>query len=79
MVDTSLVVKDNHRPHLAAPLDPAPALPPGNSGPPAGSSAPAWVPADPRPADELPTLHWRTCAEVDRARAGPASAAGCPA
>jgi hypothetical protein len=71
MVDTSLVVKDNHRPHLARPLDPTLALPPGGRVADASVGAPEWIPAAAcsgavGPTNEPPNMLWRSCGEVNR-------------
>lgn len=74
-IDTSILMKDNHRPHLPAPLDPGAALPPRVREPPE-AGAPVWMPRELRlPADQMPTPHWRTCAELSAARGGCVQAA----
>jgi hypothetical protein len=77
-VDTSLVIKDNHRPALACPLDPSLALPPGCRDVDPAVGAPEWRPSCPStaggtggglplgPVGDTPLLLWRTCAEVGR-------------
>jgi hypothetical protein len=66
-VDTSIVVKDNHRPVLPRPLNQAEALPAGKGMPPE-RGAPEWIPPRCEPSwkgdDSLPIVHWRTCSEV---------------
>lgn len=73
-ISNRLVVKDNHRPHIATPLDPRVVLPSAHDTPAAGSQPVASAPcqqADAFPAE--PTqMHWRTCGEL-RAIGG-----GCP-
>ena len=69
-VDTSLVVKDNHRPHVARPLDPTLAMPPGGRIADPSVGSPAWMPAcstaNVGPTGEPPNVLWRTCDEVAR-------------
>jgi hypothetical protein len=63
-VDTAIVLKDNHRPHIPTPLDQAAALPPGKGRPPQ-HGAPDWTPrCDTMATDGLPIVHWRSCKEV---------------
>lgn len=60
-VNTSLLIKDNHRPHLATPIDPSSALPDPN----AKFSSPMMSAAcisHPEPMPEVTT--WRTCGEL---------------
>jgi hypothetical protein len=80
LVDTSLVVKDNHRPTLACPLDQTLAMPPGCrnvdpsigmpdwqpscGGSGSGSGSGSGLPAG--PVGEPPLLLWRGCSEVAR-------------
>lgn len=72
LVDTSLVVKDNHRPMLTRPVDPTLALPPGKFDRPT-EGAPVWVPScQPQYVSPIPTMHWRSCAEIDRIQNGTA-------
>jgi hypothetical protein len=78
-VDTSLVIKDNHRPTLACPIDQAIAMPPGCRNVDAAIGAPEWMPQScpmtaggtggglpVGPVGEGPLLLWRTCSEVAR-------------
>lgn len=78
-VDTSLVIKDNHRPTLACPLDPSLALPPGCRDVNPMVGAPEWQPSCPSatpggsggglplgPVGDTPLLLWRSCSEVAR-------------
>lgn len=70
-VITQQAAKDHHRPLLHRPLDPSPAMPPGNMAPSACDGGPdvmQSVPRDPKgnllPDDGLPELHWRTCSSI---------------
>ena len=77
-VDTSIIVKDNHRPHVARLVDPTLALPPGKADRNASIGAPQWMPQlcnGVGAVDESPNLLWRSCAEVDRIQHGCRSAA----
>ena len=73
-VDTSLVVKDNHRPYVARPLDPTLAMPPGGRVADASAGAPQWIPSSAcsgssssaGPTAEPPHMLWRSCGEVNR-------------
>jgi hypothetical protein len=68
-VDTSLVVKDNHRPNLARPVDQTLAMPPGKRDRSADVGAPQWIPKTCNgvgAVDEPPTMLWRNCEEVAR-------------
>lgn len=70
-VDTSIVVKDNHRPLVARPVDPTLALPPGKRDADASVGAPQWIPQGAcaggvGAVDEPPNLLWRSCAEVSQ-------------
>jgi hypothetical protein len=78
-VDTSLVIKDNHRPTLACPLDQALAMPPGARNVDSRVGAPEWMPQGcpstaggsggglpVGPVGETPLLLWRSCSEVAR-------------
>lgn len=68
-VDTSIVVKDNHRPVLARPVDPTLALPPGKHDASASVGAPQWMPQlcnGVGSVDESPIMLWRSCDEVAR-------------
>ena len=70
MVDTSIVVKDNHRPHVVRPLDQTLAMPPGKNAA-AGQGAPDWKPrCEPEFLSPIPEVHWRTCSEMDRIQNG---------
>jgi hypothetical protein len=70
MVDTSIVVKDNHRPIISRPLDQTLALPPGKHDKPT-RGAPDWMPkCDAEYISPLPNVHWRTCSELDRIQQG---------
>jgi hypothetical protein len=64
-VDTGLVVKDNHRPHLARPLDPSASLPPGAAQADPSVGAPEWQPdcagQQVGAVGETPFLTWRHC------------------
>jgi hypothetical protein len=71
-VDTSLVIKDNHRPYIARPLDPTMVMPPvGRSGPPDHSfGAPQWMPTTEGPcaipagnASEPPCMMFTSCSD----------------
>ena len=67
-IDTAIVVKDNHRPFLARPVDQTLALPPGKDDRDATVGAPRWIPKlcnGVGPVDEPPQLIWRSKAEVD--------------
>jgi hypothetical protein len=77
LVNTGIVMKDNHRPHLATPLDPTLALPPASSRcvkPINALSIPCGTlgqgGARIGPDGEAPLVMWRTCAEVDRINTG---------
>ena len=71
MVDTSIVVKDNHRPHVARPIDQTLAMPPGKASASAEYGAPDWKPrCDGEFLSPLPELHWRSCNEIDRIQNG---------
>ncbi len=66
-IDTSIVVKDNHRPHVARPVDPTLAMPPGKADRDAAIGAPQWIPQmcdGVGAVDEPPNMMWRSCAEV---------------
>ena len=77
-VDTSIVVKDNHRPCLATPLDPAAALPPGSRAQDPAVGAPKWQPDCRVPNSDAPIVGWRTCTDVDGIRWGaPRDATTC--
>lgn len=75
-VDTSLVIKDNHRPFLARPVDPTLALPPGGkggAGPDVG--APQWMPpvlgncaVGVGAVEEPPCMMWAGCGDVQKIR-----------
>ena len=69
-IDTSLVVKDNHRPHIARPIDPSLAMPPGGHSFSADAGAPQWVPCSSSnyPVGESVNMLWRTCSEVGKLR-----------
>ena len=72
-VDTSIVVKDNHRPHVARLVDPTMALPPGKHDASPSVGAPQWMPQlcnGVGAVDEPPNMLWRSCAEVDRINNG---------
>lgn len=80
LIDTSIVVKDNHRPLVPRPLDQTVALPPGKHDAPS-RGAPNWMPeCGGGGKDEflspLPTVSWRTCGELDRIQNGCRSATG---
>jgi hypothetical protein len=68
-VATSIVVKDNHRPVLPKPIDQTLALPRGDL-----CASVDWIPrgcdGKPVPQDDAPTLHWRSCSELERIRDG---------
>ncbi|GAX85680.1 hypothetical protein CEUSTIGMA_g13094.t1 [Chlamydomonas eustigma] len=71
-VDTSILVKDNHRPMIQRPLDPSMALPPGKYDA-ASVGAPQWIPKDcggVGPVGDVPHMLFRSCAEVDRIQNG---------
>ena len=71
MVDTSIVVKDNHRPHVARPIDQTLAMPPGKTAMSADVGAPQWKPrCEPEFLSPMPEVHWRSCREVDRIQNG---------
>jgi len=75
LVNTSIVMKDNHRPQLATPLDPTMALPPSASRcvkPINAISIPCNKNGGSRvgPDGEPPGLSYRTCGEIDRSRYG---------
>jgi len=64
--NTSLVLKDNHRPVLAKPIAPT-ALPPGNRNLDASIGAPQWIPTCKEaagPVGESPIMLWRSCSDV---------------
>jgi hypothetical protein len=66
-VDTSLVIKDNHRPVLARPVDPTLAMPKGGRD--ATEGAPRWIPKTCNgvgAVDEPPNMLWRSCSEIGR-------------
>ena len=68
-VDTSIVIKDNHRPVIARPVDPTMAMPPGKNDASASVGAPQWMPKTCNGVgnvDEPPEILWRSCAEVAR-------------
>ena len=71
-VDTSLVIKDNHRPFVARPLDPTLALPPGGNADPS-VGAPQWIPCNGAvgSSGEPPCMLWSGCEDVARSRAVP--------
>ena len=76
-IDTSIVVKDNHRPVLARPVDPTLALPPGKNDS-ASVGSPQWIPQlcnGVGAVDEPPNMLWRSCDEVDRISFGCAASA----
>ena len=69
-IDTSLVVKDNHRPSVARPLDPTLAMPPGGKVADPSVGAPQWMPlaacsGTVGPTAEPPHMLWRSCSEVN--------------
>jgi hypothetical protein len=64
-VDTTIVAKDNHRPHIARPLDQTAAMPPAKYVADPSVGAPHWQPACLTPNNDPPTMHWRSCEEVD--------------
>ena len=69
-IDTSIVVKDNHRPLLPKPIDQTLAMPPAK-GAPAQHGAPEWKPrCEPEYLSPIPNVHWRTCSEMDRIQNG---------
>lgn len=62
-VNSSLVFKDNHRPHVPKPLDPKPLLPPqGQPGPPTLEQMVPCAPA--QLGDEMPLMQWRSCSDI---------------
>jgi len=81
LINTGIVMKDNHRPHLSTPIDPTLALPPSASRcvkPINALSIPGQAPGQAPgqgygqgtssrtgPDGEAPLIMWRTCAEVD--------------
>ena len=70
MIDTSIVVKDNHRPVLPRPIDQTAAMPPGKHNAPS-HGAPQWQPrCEPEYVSPIPNVHWRTCGELDRIQNG---------
>lgn len=72
-IDTSIVVKDNHRPFIARPLDQTMALPPGKNDRDPSVGSPQWIPSCKNgvgAVDEPPLMLYRSCAEVDRFRNG---------
>lgn len=90
MVDTAIVAKDNHRPHLACPLDQTMALPADAHSPAAMAidAPPAWATSALHCAQQAnarvgngigadgatPILSFRGCDEVQRLQRGPGSA-----
>ena len=77
-VDTSIVVKDNHRPTLARPVDQTLALPPGKHDASASVGSPQWVPQlcnGVGAVDESPNMVWRSCDELERITYGCAASA----
>jgi hypothetical protein len=80
-IDNRLVVKDNHRPHLATPLDARPVLPGLVED--TQSIHQGWMPANAglecavakSMPPEPPQLHWRSCGELNTVRYGAAAAA----
>lgn len=75
LINTSIVMKDNHRPHLARPIDPTLALPPSASRCVKPINAMS-IPCNAQgglgvgPDGEPPILSFRTCQEIDRSRYG---------
>lgn len=69
-VNTGILIKDNHRPHLATPIDPTLALPPSASSD--CSPMPHAPPCGPKtgPHGEATLIGWRSCSEVDRIQYG---------
>jgi hypothetical protein len=69
-VNTGILVKDNHRPHLAKPIDPTLALPPGASA--ECSPMPVAEPCHPKKPfhGESTAIGWRSCVDLDRIRLG---------
>ena len=68
-VDTSILVKDAHRPFLARLVDPTLALPPGKRDRDASVGAPQWIPKTCNGVgnvDEPPSMLYRSCDEVAR-------------
>lgn len=74
LINTGILMKDNHRPHLAQPIDQTMALPPSASRcvkPINALSIPCGDQGSREgPDGETPQIMWRTCAEVDRIRNG---------
>lgn len=81
-VDTAIVAKDNHRPHVARPLDQTLALPAGKHARTPAEGMPDWMirgcDGKPLPAGDIPTVAWRGCAEAARVNHGQASMLSCP-
>lgn len=75
-INVRTLTKDNHRPHIARPIDPTLALPAGKftepeQGEPGWARAPCSTGATGRETfDEPPILHWRTAEELARIRTG---------
>ncbi len=71
LIDSVLVVKDNHRPLLQRPLDQTAVLPPGKHQAPQ-DGAPRWMPAcvAPDPDGPPPIMAYRTCSEIARIKDG---------
>lgn len=75
LVNTGIVMKDNHRPQLATPLDPTMALPPAASRCVKPINA-MTIPCNTSggmsagPDGEPPSMSYRTCKEIDRSRYG---------
>ena len=69
-VNTGILIKDNHRPHLATPIDPTLALPPRASS--ECSPMPEVRPCGQRqgPHGEPTALGWRSCDDLNRIQYG---------